>query len=156
MALCAHEIMQTQVVTVSPDDPLDSVRRLFADEGISGAPVVDDDARVLGVISSTDLLRASSDDIDAERPEEGYFQDGVETFDADQEEEFAQRLGQHRVADVMSDGVVAVAPDTAVLAVAQTIRSNQVHRVLVVEDGFLRGIISSFDLVGLLEKMIEE
>ena len=44
MALTASDIMQTQVVTVAPTDPLSSVQRLFFEEEIHGAPVVPPDA----------------------------------------------------------------------------------------------------------------
>ncbi len=47
----AKDIMQTQVVSVGSDDPLPSVYRLFADEEISGAPVVDESGTVVGVVS---------------------------------------------------------------------------------------------------------
>ena len=54
----ARDVMQTHLVTVEPELPLVDVHRLFVEEEITGAPVVDDTGRLLGVISSTDLLRA--------------------------------------------------------------------------------------------------
>ena len=61
MALYARNIMQSQVVSVSPDDPLPSVQRLFFEEEIHGAPVVDDQGRVVGLISTIDLLHAAAE-----------------------------------------------------------------------------------------------
>ncbi len=51
----------------------------------------------------------------------------------------------------MTSGAVTVHPDTQVTQIARTLRENQIHRVLVVERGLLCGIVSSFDLVALLE-----
>ncbi len=84
MVQAARDLMETHVVTVGPDDPLDSVRRLFFDEGIHGAPVVDEEHRVVGVISTTDLLRAAYEKLDSERPHSTFTNDGIETlgFDA--------------------------------------------------------------------------
>ena len=52
MPVQARSIMQSYVVTVSPDDPLVNVQRLFFEEEISGAPVVDNGSRLVGVITS--------------------------------------------------------------------------------------------------------
>ena len=150
MAVLARDLMQTQVVVVAPEDPLDGVVRLFSDEGIHGAPVVDDERRVVGVVSTSDLLRSQADSNEAERPEYGYFEQGVETF--------PEGLGgliegeQRCVRDVMTDAIVWVEPTARVAEVARTLRENRVHRALVLEDDVLVGIISSFDLMGLLEK----
>ena len=44
-----------------------------------------------------------------------------------------------------------VRPDAPVPEVATTLREQRIHRVLVVEDGKLCGIVSTFDLIRLLE-----
>ena len=44
-----------------------------------------------------------------------------------------------------------VTPEMPVSALARTMCENQIHRVLVLEDGNLQGIVSTFDLVRLLE-----
>lgn len=51
----------------------------------------------------------------------------------------------------MTEGVVHVAPNTPISELALTIRENEIHRLLVVENGALRRIVSTFDLVTLLE-----
>jgi CBS domain-containing protein len=157
MARSARDVMQTQVVTVSPDTPLTSVRQLFVEEGIHGAPVVDDMLRVQGVISTTDLLRAAADGEDSERPEGRYDLDGAELFSLeDFGDEFAARLGEARVSDYMTESAVSVSPDASIAEVATAFRKHQVHRVLVVDDGVLQGIVATLDLVALFEKIPEE
>jgi CBS domain-containing protein len=56
------------------------------------------------------------------------------------------------VSDYMTEDYVAVSPDTPVRDVARSMRENQIHRVLVLDDGSLCGIVSTFDLVGLIEQ----
>jgi IMP dehydrogenase len=53
----AHELVirRENVVTVSPDDTVREADQLMEREGVSGAPVVDDDDEVLGIISGTDI-----------------------------------------------------------------------------------------------------
>jgi CBS domain-containing protein len=154
MALTAADIMQTQVVTVSPSDPLQTVQRLFFEEEIHGAPVVDENSRVRGMISSMDLIRAASE---ASESSEG----GIDFSDAFEElggswdaasDEFRDRLSQAVVADVMTENIVSVDPGTPIPEVATLLRENRIHRALVVKGDNLVGIISSFDLIRLLEK----
>ena len=52
----------------------------------------------------------------------------------------------------MTEQVVEVAPDTPIRDVARALRENKIHRLLVIESGSLRGIITTFDLVCLLEQ----
>jgi CBS domain-containing protein len=49
-------VMTTDVATVGPDTPFKAVAVLLASWSVSGAPVVDEDGRVLGVVSQGDLL----------------------------------------------------------------------------------------------------
>jgi CBS domain-containing protein len=153
MTLTAADVMQTHLISVSPSDPLHAVKRLFFEEEIHGAPVVDDEGRVRGMITSMDLIRAATDgnedgDID--------FSGAVEELGlswSGSGDDFQSRLGEAVVADVMSDSVVSVAPDTSVSEIAKTLRENRIHRVLVVKEDSLMGIVSSFDLIRVLENL---
>jgi IMP dehydrogenase len=51
----ADELVIRDVVTASPEQTVSDVDRMMAREGVNGAPVVDDDGRVLGIISGTDI-----------------------------------------------------------------------------------------------------
>lgn len=51
----------------------------------------------------------------------------------------------------MTRGTLSVHPDAPIPEVARRIREHGVHRLLVVEDGRLAGILSTFDLMTLLE-----
>jgi IMP dehydrogenase len=51
----ADELIIREVVTASPDQTVQKVDEMMDDEGVSGAPVVDDDGEVLGIISATDI-----------------------------------------------------------------------------------------------------
>jgi len=154
MATTARDIMQTRVVTVSPDAPLRAVQSVFVEEGIHGAPVVDEEGTVLGVVTSMDLLRAASEEVDASPAEPTYFRYDLDLhgFDWDRAPaDLRERLPDSVAADVMTSEILAVAPETPVSGIARILRENAVHRVLVVEDGELCGIVSAMDLIALLE-----
>jgi CBS domain-containing protein len=154
MARTAKDVMQTEVVSVGPDSPLVDVSRLFVEEGINGAPVIDETERLLGVISSSDILRAVEEEHDAPSNAAVYFRDTLEFSGPDwaaSGEDFQDRLGELTVADAMQSSVVTVSEETPVSEVAKQMRSNRIHRVLVTRGDSLVGIISTFDLVGVLE-----
>ena len=52
----AMDVMTTDVITVDPDMTVQALARLLAERGISGAPVVDSNGRLVGIISEGDLL----------------------------------------------------------------------------------------------------
>jgi len=155
MAKTARDVMQTHVISVSPEEPLVNVHRLFVEEEITGAPVVDGDGRVLGVVSSVDLLRAVVEEEDSATSDPRYFRDFLEFSGPDWgavPEDFQDRLAQLRAEDAMSPEPITVAPDAPISEVARTLRFHRIHRLLVEEEGRLAGIVTSFDLIGLLEK----
>ena len=155
MALKARDLMQSEVVTIGPETPLASVYRVLVAEGITGAPVVDDTGRVLCVISSADLLRSVADGQDSGSGDTVYFE-GLLEFSSSAgdglSDDFQDRLQQIPASEAMTNGAISVGLDTPVAEIAHTMRIHRIHRVLVVEDGVLEGILTSFDLVALLEK----
>lgn len=155
MKQLARDVMQSFMLKVNPETPLIDVHRLFVEEEIGGAPVVDDADRLLGVVTSLDLLRAVEEEHGTAASETTYFRDFFEFSGPDwtrSPEDFQDRLANRCVADVMTEGGVTVSPATSVSEVAATMRKNHIHRVFVVEGELLVGLISTFDLVGLLEK----
>jgi CBS domain-containing protein len=154
MSCLARDVMQSHVITVDPDLPLLDAHRLLVEEEIGGAPVVDETGRLVGVISSSDLLRAEEEEREGSNRAPSYFTDLLE-FSAPHpidSNDLQDRLGQLVVSEAMTPGGVSVAPDTPIDQVAGLMRRHRIHRVLVLEADRLVGIISSFDLLELLEK----
>ena len=125
--------MQQPVITIPPAMPLIDIQELFVEANIDGAPVVDEDGVVLGVVTSTDLLRTldqvSDDEID---PGPDELSEGLTTVTA---------------RDMATPEVVWVTPDTLIRDVARRMRTEGIHRVLVGENGSLQGILTAFDLL---------
>jgi predicted transcriptional regulator len=128
-ALRARDVMEKDVITIAPETPLLDVHRLFVEEEIHGAPVVDDDGQVEGVISSLDLLRV--------------VRDAMDRGDLEAAEDLT-------AADCMTTELVTVRPDATIDEVARTMRTQRIHRVLVAQDRVLEGVITSFDLLRVL------
>ncbi|NJD19519.1 MAG: CBS domain-containing protein, partial [Gemmatimonadetes bacterium] len=62
--LTVRDIMSPAVVTVSPGATVRQLARVLADGEISGAPVVNEEGTLVGVVSATDVVRFAADDTD--------------------------------------------------------------------------------------------
>jgi CBS domain-containing protein len=173
--LTLHDIMTTDLVTVSPEMNLHELAEVFASRKISGAPVVAG-MDLVGVISSSDLLDFESThpgsprhrpeqsewgELEDAREWEGddsppsyYFTDFWPDAGADVLERIEtsdgpewNHLGERTVAEAMTPSVWALQSDTTVRDAARVMLDNRIHRVLVVDAGRLIGIVSSSDIV---------
>jgi CBS domain-containing protein len=153
MRKTAADVMERSVVVLSPEASLLDAHRLFVEEEIHGAPVVDDEGIVVGVVSSTDLLRAVSE----EHESAGFAADPV--FREGREfgppiwtvpEDFQDRLANRTVGDVMTEGAFTVEETTRARDVADLMHRLRIHRVWVVKEGRPTGVVSSLDLLPLV------
>jgi len=154
MKTTAKDIMSTDVTTVDFEDRLTDVYQIFVEKEISGAPVVGDGDRLVGVVSIRDLLRAIEEESDPGLDESYYFHNydnWARTEGLSEIEDFQDRLGRRTVAEVMTNNVISVAPNAPISKIAALVRKNHIHRVLVLDDDKLVGLVSLFDLIRLLE-----
>jgi CBS domain-containing protein len=169
-----RDIMTTDVVTVGPELTIRDAMALFATRHVSGAPVVAS-GKVIGVISATDLMEftaslpgvpaersesAADDDwtrVDEEVPDEdvpmAYFADKWDDAGADVSERMIEVSGpewnaleEHTVAEAMTRSLFSLSPDTPVELAADRMRGIGVHRVLVMQDDALLGIVTTKDI----------
>ncbi len=147
----AKDVMQRNVITVSPDLSLAQARDIFARSNISGAPVVDEEG-LCGVISLADIVRvALSKDFD-DFPDASYFLGFPAFYTSELSGSLNQNLEQRLVEDAMTEYVYTVTPDERISVVALTMRQHHIHRVIVVEGANVVGIITTLDLIQVLEK----
>ncbi len=149
------DLMQRDLIVVSPETSLLDVHRLFIEEEINGAPVVEEgDGKIVGVISSLDLLRAVREEFDHIAPAAGaYFRDELPGSDPDWNDapgDFAERMEALTAADAMVKDRISVTPETSIADAAHLMRTQRIHRVLVVDDHELVGILTTFDLLQVL------
>jgi CBS domain-containing protein len=149
--LTARDLMTPDVVTVPPETPVMAMARLLSDRGISAVPVVDAAGAVLGIVTEADLIRRLAGEED--KPSSWF---GVLFSDpANQAERFARTHGV-TARDLMTEKVVAVAPDTAVAHIAHMMEEQKIRRVVVLEGDKLRGIVSRADLLRALVTPVHE
>jgi CBS domain-containing protein len=152
-----RDLMTADVRTVSPNMRLTDLERLLIRERLSGAPVVKD-GRLVGVVSRSDVVRQ----LVVERTSAEYVADarssGLASWhhlpDGEMTARISDAVGEHlehvQVEDIMVTDVITVAPDADLRDAARLMIDHHVHRVLVVEDSRVRGILSTTDLVRLV------
>ena len=59
--MLVREAMTRSVATVAPDDSVHDAAQLLLQHRIASAPVVDDDGRLLGLVSEADLMRGRTE-----------------------------------------------------------------------------------------------
>lgn len=142
----AKDVMSRRVVTLSPDATIGAAAKLFERSGITGAPVVAADGRLLGVLSQTDLVRHSVRFAAGAVPP--FYLEGGQirlTRIVDTPE-------NHKVVEAMTPAVYTARDDTPVGRLAGFMRAKRIHRVLITRDGKLVGVVTTMDLLALIAR----
>lgn len=140
--MLAKDIMRKNVITIDRYQTAQELADLLRERCISGVPVLDEEGRVVGVVSTTDLLRAK-------RPEDPSSSDyhlwpEGRTFAAPPPIEAS---AEARVDTLMTPGALAFPEDTPVAKLAEAMLDLHVHRLLITRAGKLCGIVSSMDML---------
>ncbi|MGQ0616826.1 MAG: CBS domain-containing protein [Acidimicrobiia bacterium] len=140
-----RDVMTTEVVTLSPDDTVETALRTLLDSGVDAAPVVDGAGVVVGMLSDADLIVRES---------QLHFPTVVTILGASIElgqkrfdDDLRKALGA-RVADVMSDEPFTCGPDESIERAATVMHDEELSRLPVLDgDGRLVGLISRKDVL---------
>ncbi len=130
------EVMTLAPVTVTPDKPLGEAAEAMLDAGVSGLPVVDEQGRLVGIVTEADFL---AEEAKRERRSRRL----LDVLFGD------ERLsGAERVADIMSPDPMTVGEGAPLPSAARLMVENNVKRLPVVDEGGrLVGIVSRADVL---------
>jgi CBS-domain-containing membrane protein len=146
MKTTVGDVMTTNVVAVREGTGYKEIVTLLREHRVSAFPVVDQEDRVVGVVSEADLLV---------KPAAPAFPQGQIRL-AWRLEERSKATGV-TAADLMSTPPITIGPAAAVREAARLMQSRQVKRLPVVgKDGRLVGIISRTDVLGVFERPDEQ
>ncbi|MCW5770973.1 MAG: CBS domain-containing protein [Rhodospirillaceae bacterium] len=149
--MLARDIMTPTVATLSPDDTVVSAARLFVQQRIGGAPVVDGGLNVVGIVSEGDLMRRA--ELGTEREWSGWreFLTGKRTLATAFIRSHAVKIG-----DIMTAPVWTMGENAPLAEIAEMFERKHIRRVPVVRDRRLVGIVSRADMVrALIERWAE-
>lgn len=145
------EVMKSNVVTVKPEESIETVARRLLEHKISGLPVVDTENKVVGILSEGDLIRQAKKIkvplvteilggiVFLENPERFY--------------EELRRMTAVYVKDLMTKKVISTTSDSTVEEVATLMVEHNINRLPVLNNGGkLVGIVTRQDLVRVIYK----
>ncbi|MCA9114169.1 MAG: CBS domain-containing protein [Planctomycetaceae bacterium] len=166
--LRVSDVMNPEVVTVSAAAPIEEAIVLLKSHHITGAPVIDDDGRFVGILSLSDL-------VDLHHPPAAPLPDAPEVslpnsarihgadptawrlYDLAAPLASTSDSATLKVADRMTRLVVTVPADAALVQAARVMCDGHLHRVPVLdENGGLCGIVATMDILAALVNAADE
>jgi CBS domain-containing protein len=131
--LTVRDVMTDHPRTVLAETPLKEAARTMVRAGLGALPVIDDDRRVVGMVSEREVIRHLLT---------------MQVFSgADVRSALSPHAGPRTVRDVMSRQVMCVAPEQPIAEVASLMSNKDVDRVPVVREGQLVGFLTRGDIV---------
>lgn len=143
----AKDIMTRNVLTVSEEWTVPELARFLTSHSISGAPVTNSEAKLVGVVSVTDIARAA-DSVTAQWVEPStLYHHEADLGDDDLASLVVEVPGDLTVSQIMTSVVFQVDSNSKVSQIADTMVRGRIHRVFVIEAGKIVGVISALDLL---------
>ncbi len=151
-------IMSRDVLTLQAAATLQDAVASLRDAGVSGAPVLDEGGDCVGVFSLADLARHDEEVEGSEAPHAGsYFNFGLGDKLALPDEDYDPELfDRETVGDWMSPEIKWVAPETSLARAARKMVEHGVHRLVVMDEKSIQGILTTFDFVRLFASPAEK
>ena len=137
----ARDIMTRKVISATRDTPLAEVAQMMTVEGVSGVPVIDDEERVVGVISDKDfVLHMGGEDLRSFM--------GVVAHCLTSRKCVALPMRHQTAGDIMTHPAVTITGEASVSDVTDLMATRNINRVPVTDDeDRLVGIIARANIV---------
>lgn len=158
--LRAHDVMTGKVVVLSEEATIQDAANTVIEQRISGAPVVNEQGVMVGMLSLTDIAQPRSAPMS--KPGNGHDPQRIHRDDAAHWELFRPapaetpeqaELVKHR----MSRNLVSVSESASLVDIARIMCRDHLHRVVVVDrQGVVCGIVSTMDVLAALVNTVDE
>ncbi|MHC4145302.1 MAG: CBS domain-containing protein [Planctomycetota bacterium] len=139
--VCAGDMMRREFISVRSGDTCATAIDLFVKNQVADLPVIDDDGKLVGLVTADALLKVCLPD---------YFlwmQDLSPIINFEPFAELLRNEGKTWLADIMSDDYVTVSESSPAIEVAKGMCKRGVRQVLVVRGETLVGVIAIEDFI---------
>ncbi len=147
--LTARDVMTKSVITLNPGMTLHDAWLVFNRHKISGAPVVDKSGALMGVLSQADLVREAFAD-HFKGFSGGTFYVGGPFFEVPESENLPENISAEKVQDVMNGDSLTASVSDSVSELSNKMREHHVHRLIILDNNKVVGIVSALDLLALI------
>ena len=144
--LTIKKVMTKKVITIKSGTTLGEAAEIMVKNNISGAPVVDKDGKMIGIISEKDLFKKFYPNLQEIIKHVGLW------LDNERVEEGIRKKKEIAVDKIMATEIISAEPDDPVLKVGSMMLVNRIHRVPVLDRGKLVGIVARPDIFRRLMK----
>ncbi|MDO5708451.1 MAG: CBS domain-containing protein [Andreesenia angusta] len=144
--MLAKDIMTTDVISVHKDDKVEDAMKLLLEKDISGLPVVDDNNKLIGIITEGDLIYKSNN---------FHFPLYYSIFDSyiflenpSIIEEQLEKMTGYKIEEVMTKTVYSAKADASINDISTLMTNKDVNRIPIVDDNdILIGIVARKDII---------
>jgi CBS domain-containing protein len=144
------DIMERNVVTAAPNDDIESLIRLMREHELPGVPVTDEDRRLVGIVTDTDLI-LRGEDSELHLPHYLELFGGIIFLEPLQHlEEKLRKAFATKVSEMMTSDVQTISPDASVEEAARQISRSGHNRLPVIDNGRLVGVVTRVDCLAAL------
>ena len=155
--ITVKEIMTPSLIFAESEWSLDQLSQLFFDNHISGAPVIDKNKKLVGVVSLADLTRNTTSPAhnSNEQPHDFYLSGILEKRFAKEEIAAFQIESDSliTVKDIMTPMVFEVDEDTTVQKAADIMLKGHIHRIFVKRNGSIVGVVTTMDMLKIVRDL---
>ncbi len=150
------DVMSREVVSVSANATMSEASRVLLEHGLSGAPVVNELGRCVGVLSLIDFARR-----DCSHDDESDFPKNEDEFVLQRDETSGALHIEHAVEgyvhQYMSKAVQSIDQDQPLIDAARYMHAEKIHRLIVLDDTARPlGVVSALDLIGVFAESVFE
>jgi CBS domain-containing protein len=141
----ASDIMTREVITVTLETSVQQLAQILASNAISGAPVMDREGHITGIVTESDLI---------DQNKKVHIPTVVSILDSffflenpEKMEQEMRKMAGATVSDIYSSPAITVSEDTPIDEIATIMSEKNVHTLPVVTDGEIKGIIGKKDII---------
>ncbi len=141
----AKDIMTAEILTVTPKTSVSELAELFTTHNINGVPVVDDEGKLLGVVTENDLIYQKKK---VHIPTVINILDSVIYLESPEKmKQEMQKITGVTVEDIYTSDVVTIDKETPIEEIATIMAEKNIHTLPVLDNGNLIGVIGKGDII---------
>jgi CBS-domain-containing membrane protein len=142
--ITAKMIMNTNPEHCTLDTPIQTIMQQFADKKNDYILVLDDEQRLQGMITESDLIDQQAN---LHIPTTIAVLDMVIPFGEEKFEQEMKRLEALTAEGLMTTGLKTISPETSLHDLASLMSDNHVHHLPVIDGDSVEGLVSKHDLI---------
>jgi len=149
--ITAKDIMNRKVLAVREGMTIHELADFLSMNRISGAPVLGESGKIVGVVSLSDIVRNNSNRagiVKNQNESDWWFQGWEDRLDEEEIKSFHVEMNTEiTVGEIMTPLIYQVKPEASITEMADVMIRGRIHRLIVATDDRVQGIVSTLDML---------